>query len=448
VNLKAVGVNSGGSYNASLAFHTSFETTLAERMRIDGSGKLFVGTTAGGGFVNIRETDTNFEINTTGTSADLLAYNRTTSAYKQLNFRGSEFLFKVNDIEKVRIDTSGNVGIGTSTAYGGRLNLVPATTPTTFAGGNTLQIGEATNNTAYRLQMGYINHATAGYIGSIQSYAGGVPSSLILQGAGGNVGINTASPGAKLETFNDVGGVNALRLNTNFASGNYVDINPYISGVSNGGYSITLNGTIRQVISYTGNVGIGTSSPSQKLEVNGITYINTSSAFWEILQLNNTASGAAAFARMSSAAGGNVDIGADATTASTLVFRTAAVERARISAAGGFSVGTTTDAGSGNILASGNVTAYSDIRVKGNVEQIAGALDRVQRIRGVTYTRTDQADKERRYAGVIAQEIEEVLPEAIFDSGKLKAVDYNATIGLLIEAIKELTARVAQLEGK
>jgi hypothetical protein len=120
----------------------------------------------------------------------------------------------------------------------------------------------------------------------------------------------------------------------------------------------------------------------------------------------------------------------------------------RLSAARGLSVGTTTDAGAGNILASGNVTAYSDIRVKDNVEQIAGALDRIQRIRGVTYTRTDLEDTERRYAGVIAQEIEEVLPEAIFDSGELKAVDYNATIGLLIEAIKELTARVAQLEGK
>jgi hypothetical protein len=127
-------------------------------------------------------------------------------------------------------------------------------------------------------------------------------------------------------------------------------------------------------------------------------------------------------------------------------------ELMRLTAAGNLGIGTSAPSEVlhviGNILASGNVTAYSDIRVKSNVEQITGALDRVQRIRGVTYTRTDQDDKKRRYAGVIAQEIEEVLPEAIFDNGKLKAVDYNATIGLLIEAIKELTARVAQLEGK
>jgi hypothetical protein len=100
----------------------------------------------------------------------------------------------------------------------------------------------------------------------------------------------------------------------------------------------------------------------------------------------------------------------------------------------------------GSIVAAGNVTAYSDIRVKDNVEQIGGALERLQAIRGVTYTRNDLEDKERRYAGVIAQEIEEVLPEAVFDNGDRKAVDYNATIGLLIEAIKELKAEVETLK--
>jgi hypothetical protein len=101
---------------------------------------------------------------------------------------------------------------------------------------------------------------------------------------------------------------------------------------------------------------------------------------------------------------------------------------------------------SGNFTATGNVTAYSDIRVKDNVKQIEGALDKVQAIRGVTYNRTDLEDTERRYGGVIAQEIEKVLPEAIFESDDRKAVDYNATIGLLIEAIKELKAEVETLK--
>ena len=102
----------------------------------------------------------------------------------------------------------------------------------------------------------------------------------------------------------------------------------------------------------------------------------------------------------------------------------------------------------GSIVAAGNVTAYSDIRIKANVETIQSALDKLDLIRGVTYTRTDLDDKERRYAGVIAQEIEAVLPEAVRDLGDIKAVDYNATIGLLIQAVKELRDEVETLKGK
>jgi hypothetical protein len=99
----------------------------------------------------------------------------------------------------------------------------------------------------------------------------------------------------------------------------------------------------------------------------------------------------------------------------------------------------------GSIVAAGNVTAYSDIRVKANVETIPSALHKLDQIRGVTYTRTDLEDKERRYAGVIAQEIEAVLPEAVRDLGNIKAVDYNATIALLIQAVKELRDEVEAL---
>lgn len=102
----------------------------------------------------------------------------------------------------------------------------------------------------------------------------------------------------------------------------------------------------------------------------------------------------------------------------------------------------------GSIVAAGNVTAYSDIRIKDNIETIPSALDKLDHIRGVTYTRTDLDDKEQRYAGVIAQEIEAVLPEAVRDLGNIKAVDYNATIALLIEAVKELSLKVKTLEEK
>jgi hypothetical protein len=102
----------------------------------------------------------------------------------------------------------------------------------------------------------------------------------------------------------------------------------------------------------------------------------------------------------------------------------------------------------GDCVATGNVTAYSDVRLKANIETIPSALDKLDQIRGVTYTRTDMDDKERRYAGVIAQEIEAVLPEAVGGDEDIKTVDYNATIALLIEAVKELTNKVKALEAK
>jgi hypothetical protein len=102
---------------------------------------------------------------------------------------------------------------------------------------------------------------------------------------------------------------------------------------------------------------------------------------------------------------------------------------------------------SGNVTTSGNVTAYSDITLKDNIETIPNALNKVTQVRGVTYTRRDLADKQTRYTGVIAQEIESVLPEAVMTDGDgIKSVAYGNVIGLLIESIKELNAKIEQLE--
>jgi hypothetical protein len=102
----------------------------------------------------------------------------------------------------------------------------------------------------------------------------------------------------------------------------------------------------------------------------------------------------------------------------------------------------------GAITAGGNITAFSDIRIKDNIEEIQDALSRISHIRGVTYTRTDLANKDRRNGALIAQEVEQVLPEAVFDTGKTKSIDYYATIGLLVEAIKELKAEIDELKSR
>jgi hypothetical protein len=116
-----------------------------------------------------------------------------------------------------------------------------------------------------------------------------------------------------------------------------------------------------------------------------------------------------------------------------------------VSTGGG--TGTLTMDTSGNVTVNGNVTAYSDITLKDNIEIIPNALNKVARTRGVTYTRTDLEDKLKRHTGVIAQEIESVLPEAVMTDGAgIKSVAYGNVIGLLIEAIKELDDKVNSLQ--
>lgn len=101
----------------------------------------------------------------------------------------------------------------------------------------------------------------------------------------------------------------------------------------------------------------------------------------------------------------------------------------------------------GNLVATIHY-ASSDARYKDDVVVIPNALDKVNQIRGVTYVRNDIADKSR-HAGVIAQEVEAVLPEVVSTNNEgYKLVAYDNMIGLLIEAIKELKAEVDALKGK
>lgn len=113
------------------------------------------------------------------------------------------------------------------------------------------------------------------------------------------------------------------------------------------------------------------------------------------------------------------------------------------------------------IWSSGNITAYSDRRVKTNIERIDNALDKIDKINGYTFDRVD-IDVPRQ-AGVIAQEMLEVLPEVVTGTEEDHyAVAYGNITALLIEGTKELKgqlekerkrnddleARLAKLEAK
>lgn len=102
------------------------------------------------------------------------------------------------------------------------------------------------------------------------------------------------------------------------------------------------------------------------------------------------------------------------------------------------------------VTAAGNVTAFSDRRLKDNIKTIEGGLEIVERLRGVTYKRKD-AEKDKENIGVIAQEVEEILPQIVNtadDEIGTKSVDYGKITSVLIEAVKELSARVKELENK
>ena len=101
----------------------------------------------------------------------------------------------------------------------------------------------------------------------------------------------------------------------------------------------------------------------------------------------------------------------------------------------------------GDFTASGNITAYSDERLKENVQTIEGALDKVSQMRGVTYNYKSELKDGQRGTGVIAQEMQQVMPEVI-EEGEYLSVAYGNLVGVLIEAVKELKAELDQCKCK
>jgi hypothetical protein len=141
-------------------------------------------------------------------------------------------------------------------------------------------------------------------------------------------------------------------------------------------------------------------------------------------------------------------------------------EKHRLDASGKFGIGVSSPLEAlhvnGNIIATGNVTAYySDERLKDFKGAIPDALDKVNKLTGYYYKPNALAhslgvDNTELEVGVSAQEVEEVLPEIVTKSAvgqdefgeDYKSVSYDKLTPLLIEAVKELTQKVAYLESK
>lgn len=108
----------------------------------------------------------------------------------------------------------------------------------------------------------------------------------------------------------------------------------------------------------------------------------------------------------------------------------------------------------GDLECEGNITAYtttsiSDINQKQNIQIVENPIDKIKAISGYTF---DWKESGEHSGGVIAQEIEQVMPDivkekSIRDGAKMKAVDYQAIIGLLVETVKDLNKRIEDLEN-
>jgi hypothetical protein len=128
-------------------------------------------------------------------------------------------------------------------------------------------------------------------------------------------------------------------------------------------------------------------------------------------------------------------------TAPYISFTTGIVER--------FKIQNTVSTFSTNLSVTGEVSAttfdsLSDVNFKKDLEVITGALDKVTQLTGYTYT---LIESDKRSAGLTAQQVEEVLPEAVTD-GDRKTLNYNAVMGLIVEAIKELNDKVTDLQNQ
>ena len=110
---------------------------------------------------------------------------------------------------------------------------------------------------------------------------------------------------------------------------------------------------------------------------------------------------------------------------------------------------------SGDILLTGNIMSYSDSRVKTNLTLLTDCLTHLDLLGGYKYNRVDSLDKDKVHIGLIAQEVESVYPELIYETHNIKSVNYLAFNAILLEGIKELKRqnkeladRIERLENK
>jgi hypothetical protein len=398
-------------------------------------------------------------------------------------------------------NSGANVGIGTTSpstllhiegSSAGYLQTIKNTT----AGGDYLQMLAETGDAVFQFESG----GTGGEA-TLNMYRDGTQYVKISADAGvdnyfnngANVGIGTTSPGSKLQVAGEIraadgnkgtpsytftsdtntgmysdtanvidftaGGTKSLSVTTSGATVYGSALMPsnvaillqnqnnnnqfYIrnSGVSDATFQVgqgAPGSNVRFFINGSGNVGIGNtaSTASVKLEVTGNTLLKNSNGVGD-LYLGNYAT-ANHFRFHTNNANTYFDM-----NCGDIYWRQGTSTRYQFFPS------------TANMTVQGTITQNSDVRIKENVVEISDCISKVQAMRGVYYNRTD-FNTEVTKVGVIAQEVEAVLPELVLDSPEtgLKSVAYSELTSVLINAIKEqqeiiedLKTRITKLEN-
>ena len=387
--------------------------------------------------------------------------------------------------ERVRIDNNGNVGIGT-TSPGAALD-VNGSIRSLNSGANDAQLMLNQSGTGGRLyQLLSTGSADSTGAGNFGLYDGTAGAWRMFVNSSGNVGIGTTSPGQKIDAY--IGGGSAGLPATSGSSqtgigrfesgaGNSVDIgvngaspyqgwiqatNPSALGTN---YSLLLNPN-------GGNVGIGTTSPGSKLQVSGGSALMSGShdtiAAPNSWTNSNGTSGEIAIAYDATNSNGRISSVHEGTSWSPLYFQAKefdfttgifglnAVPAMMINSSGNVGIGTTSPGqklqvgtnGDGSVAIANAWNTFSDRRLKNIIGRIPNACAMVDQLNGYYYTWKTASDQSRQ-VGVIAQEVEAVLPELVkTGSDGIKSVDYPKLTAVLIEANKELYSKLLGTDAR
>ncbi len=212
--------------------------------------------------------------------------------------------------------------------------------------------------------------------------------------------------------------------------------------------TVAVDTDVLYVDASSNRVGIGTTSPAVQLELGD----NTAD---EKLRLTGAASGKPLMTfyntttKIGQIASSSVGVTVSSLGSGNMTFENGGGARFVIDNSGNVGIADTSPSYKldvdGTIRATGDVIAYSDVRVKENIKTIDNAITKVNKLRGVEF---NKIGSEKKSIGVIAQEIEKILPEVVKEDDKgMKSVAYGNIVGVLIEAIKDQQKQIDELKS-